>query len=196
MEIAQSCPLSGLCRRCRQPGHKARECTRAWDPVAPAPSDADPVPVSVDPVPDPSDAEVDPLPASMPVDPVAQDPVPDPPADDPVSVPFPVDVSDIPVVVPSASYVNAYTSALHASKTLSAEFPEFDGANDGEMDSKARAYAKRLIYDTFSDLIVTPDDFFRWSPDIRRFWTSFVLSLVSSYFLNLQRPSFKFRTTF
>ena len=27
---AQSCPLSGLCRCCRRPGHKARECTQAW----------------------------------------------------------------------------------------------------------------------------------------------------------------------
>ena len=25
-----ACPLSGLCRRCRQPGHMARECTQAW----------------------------------------------------------------------------------------------------------------------------------------------------------------------
>lgn len=75
----------------------------------------------------------------MPVDPVARDPVPDPPADDSVSVPSPVDVSDVPVVAPSASYVNVYISPLHASKTLSAEFPEFDSDNDGENDSKARA---------------------------------------------------------
>ena len=27
---APSCPLSGLCRRCCQPGHMARECRRAW----------------------------------------------------------------------------------------------------------------------------------------------------------------------
>ena len=25
-----ACPLSGLCRRCRQPDHMARECTQAW----------------------------------------------------------------------------------------------------------------------------------------------------------------------
>ena len=29
---ALACPLSGLCRRCRQPGHMARECTQAWGP--------------------------------------------------------------------------------------------------------------------------------------------------------------------
>ena len=29
---APACPLSGLCRRCRQPGHVARECTQAWGP--------------------------------------------------------------------------------------------------------------------------------------------------------------------
>ena len=168
---AQSCPLSGLCCRCRQLGHRARACTRAWDSVAPSPWDADPVSV-----PDPTGPEVDPVPAPMPVDPVAPGPVPDPPADGPVSVPSPVDVSDVPVVAPSASYVNAYILALHASKTLSAKFPEFDGANDVEKDSKARAYVKRLIYDTCTakDLSVKSDDFFRWSPDdIRRFSDEF-----------------------
>ena len=29
---ALTCPLSGLCRCCRQPGHLARECTQAWGP--------------------------------------------------------------------------------------------------------------------------------------------------------------------
>ena len=29
---APACPLSGLCRRCRQPGRVARKCTQAWDP--------------------------------------------------------------------------------------------------------------------------------------------------------------------
>ena len=29
---APACPLSGLCRRCRQPGHVARVCTQAWGP--------------------------------------------------------------------------------------------------------------------------------------------------------------------
>ena len=173
-----------MCRRCRQPEHAARECAQAWDPVAPATGDADPVPVSVDPVPEPPKAEVDPVPAPMPVDPVA--PVPGLSANDPVSVLSPVDVLDVPVVAPSASYVNAYISALHASKTLSAEFPEFDGANDGEKDSKSRAYVKRLLYDTFSakDLSVTVDDFCRWSPDdFRRFSDEFFFrfSVPSKY---------------
>ena len=35
---AQSCPLSGLCRRHRRPGHKGRACKQVWDP-APASSD-------------------------------------------------------------------------------------------------------------------------------------------------------------
>ena len=29
---APTCPLSGRCWRCRQPGHMARECTQAWGP--------------------------------------------------------------------------------------------------------------------------------------------------------------------
>ena len=29
---APTCPLSGLCRHCRQPGLVARECTQAWGP--------------------------------------------------------------------------------------------------------------------------------------------------------------------
>ena len=35
---APTCPLSGLCRRCRQPGHVARECTQSWDPSFSAPA--------------------------------------------------------------------------------------------------------------------------------------------------------------
>ena len=35
---APTCPLSDLCRRCRQPGHVARECTQAWDPSVSAPA--------------------------------------------------------------------------------------------------------------------------------------------------------------
>ena len=43
---AQSCPCSGLCRRCRRPEHKVRECTQAWDPNSPFVSaDVDQVPV-------------------------------------------------------------------------------------------------------------------------------------------------------
>ena len=40
---AQSCPLSGRCRYCHHPGHKARECARAWVQVPPTvPADVDP----------------------------------------------------------------------------------------------------------------------------------------------------------
>ena len=35
---APACPLSGLCRRCRQPGHMARECTQAWGSSVSAPA--------------------------------------------------------------------------------------------------------------------------------------------------------------
>ena len=36
--LPRACPLSGLCRRCKQPGHVARECLQAWgQPRPPAP---------------------------------------------------------------------------------------------------------------------------------------------------------------
>ena len=40
--LSRACPLSGLCRRCNQPGHVARESVRAWGqrrPPAPVASD-------------------------------------------------------------------------------------------------------------------------------------------------------------
>ena len=68
---AQSCPLSGLCRRCRRPRHKARECKQAWDP-APASSDdgstctvipidpiEDSVPIAEVPDPEPPDLQIE-----------------------------------------------------------------------------------------------------------------------------------------
>ena len=39
---APACQLSGLCRRCRQPGHVARECTQAWGPLFPVSRSTDP----------------------------------------------------------------------------------------------------------------------------------------------------------
>ena len=34
----KECPLNGVCRRCRQPGHVARDCRRAWGGPAPKPA--------------------------------------------------------------------------------------------------------------------------------------------------------------
>ena len=36
--IPKECPLNGVCRRCRQPGHVARDCRRAWGDPSPKPS--------------------------------------------------------------------------------------------------------------------------------------------------------------
>ena len=48
---AQACPLSSLCRCCRWPGYKARECSRrVWDPAAAAASGDSLTSVSTDPV--------------------------------------------------------------------------------------------------------------------------------------------------
>ena len=78
-DLPRACPLSGLCRRCKQPGHVARECVQAWiQPRPPAPLASDPV------VPDVSSGEeedlssvssevVEPRPPSPP-DPVAPAP--------------------------------------------------------------------------------------------------------------------------
>ena len=75
---AQSCPLSGRCRRCGQSGHVARECSRNWDPISRA-AVVDPSNVPVDPS---SVPEPDPVVHKPPVDVVAVDPV----AVDPVAV--------------------------------------------------------------------------------------------------------------
>lgn len=186
---AQSCSLSGLCRRCRQPGHKARECTQAWDP------DSD-----VDPLPDrfPSDSTVDPAHAEVPDPPVpadasVSDPVPPVLSVASASVaaasarvlPVNVDGSDDSVSAEKAvvsdpvsdlslddPVVDAYVSGLHASKVLTAEFPEFDGATDSEKDSKARAYVKRCKFHVsqHKEINLRAVDFNRWSSsDIRRF---------------------------
>ena len=42
--LPRVCPLLGLCWRCKQPGHVARECVQAWiQPRPPAPLASDPV---------------------------------------------------------------------------------------------------------------------------------------------------------
>ena len=96
---AQTCPLSGLCRRRRGPGYKARECSQVWDPAAAAASgdsltsvSADPVSVYVASV--PFSAMIDPF--SIIVDePLAVDSVPANVA----SVPTPVVVDPAPIIV-------------------------------------------------------------------------------------------------
>ena len=53
--LPRAYPLSGLCRRWKQPGHVAWECTQAWGPSRPVPAASVPVPsLPSDPVPSPS----------------------------------------------------------------------------------------------------------------------------------------------
>ena len=97
---AQSYPLSGLCRRCRRPRHKARECTQAWDPapasiddgstctVVPTDPVEDSVPIAVNEVPDPEPPDVQ------------IERVPDP---EPLKVQTVSTYVDIPVLIPVPS---------------------------------------------------------------------------------------------
>ena len=74
--LPRPCPLSGLCRRCKQIGHVTRECVQAWiQPRPPAPVASDPV------VPDVSSEEEEDLSSVSsevvePDPPSAPDPVP------------------------------------------------------------------------------------------------------------------------
>ena len=110
---AYACPLSGLCHRCRRPGHK---CMPAWDPSPAAASGeslstsvpVDPVlnvlPGSVDVASVPSSAMI--YPVSITVDePLAVDSVPANVA----SVPAPVVVDPAPIIVDEPLVVPANT---------------------------------------------------------------------------------------
>ena len=100
--LPRACPLSGLCRRCKQPGHVARECGQAGGQPrtsSSAPVSSNSVPVHDDPVPDP---DLVPVPVTGSEDDGDMSSVssghPDPPAPDPVPVPsYPsITVADIP----------------------------------------------------------------------------------------------------
>ena len=87
----RTCPLLGLCRRCKQPGHVAGECGQGrGQSSVPVPSPSS-VPVPVDPVPDDPVPVHDPVPVTGSEDDgdlfsVSSD-HPDPPAPDPVPGP-------------------------------------------------------------------------------------------------------------
>ena len=74
-----ACPLNGLCRRCRRPGHHARDGSSAWAPAAnavpgaarpPRPAEASAEAAADDVVPSRSAPDVDPVPPSGPPNPV------------------------------------------------------------------------------------------------------------------------------
>ena len=82
--LPRACPLTGLCRRCKQPGHVARDCGQAWGQPRPSSSASVPSPSPssspADPVPDPVSTPSDPVPVTNPVP-------DDPSAPAPASVP-------------------------------------------------------------------------------------------------------------
>ena len=93
--LPRACPLSGLFRRCKQPGHVARECVQAWiQPRLPAPVASDPV------IPDVSSEEEEDLYT------VSSEVVePDPP-----SAPDPVPPAPSSPLVPSSPSASSSTS--------------------------------------------------------------------------------------
>ena len=106
---ASDCPLSGLCRRCRQPGHMARECRQAWGSFRPS-SEVLAVPDSDSPeyVPQSQDEDGDMV--SVDEEVVAQTPPP---------VPAPVPVSAPPVSMPPVSSPVSTSSVPVSSVTVS-----------------------------------------------------------------------------
>ena len=48
--LPRDCPFSGLCLRCKQPGHMARHCTQPWGPSSSSSSSSPPVSTSSAPV--------------------------------------------------------------------------------------------------------------------------------------------------
>ena len=132
---AQSCALSGRCRRCHQPGHMARDCTWAWDPVPPAVA-KDPAPVDFDPVDaDPSDPVLPPI-DSAPVPPdvsVVAD-VPAPVDAHPPSVPVNASLASAEGSVASES---SESSTLHKRRTVLKSVSDPPALAEGSAVSKS-----------------------------------------------------------
>ena len=85
-----ACPLLGLCRRCKQPGHVARECAQAPSSSPPVPPPPSPSPDVSPPDPSPPSSLPDPSPSTESSSPILFPSVP-------VSVPvsFPVPTADV-----------------------------------------------------------------------------------------------------
>ena len=127
---AAECPLRDVCRRCRLPGHFARDCTN--DPAAPSPAPAAPPPAPAAPdAPPPAPAASPPAPAapsSAPAAPSPFSPADPDPAAAPSSQPAGSDGSDVdPDYVPPAD-------ADLSSASSSGEMSE-DPASDDESPS-------------------------------------------------------------
>ena len=119
--LGRDCPLSGVCRRCRQPGHIARQCVQAWGPAVPT-NDADDGDADDDDDDDDGDDENSVQPTAMddqPADhPTASVPeVPSPPRV-PVAVPEPTESPVVPPlpVTPERRVSFAKSSASEPSK--------------------------------------------------------------------------------
>ena len=162
---APACPLAGLCRRCRLPGHVARECWQAWGPSVSAPVPAtdmssepsassnhviaDASPTVPDSVPVCSASGSDP---AAPVSVTVTAPVTAPSAPVCVAAPAPVPAAPASVDV-APSTVSAVAApvlaapqvpAVPSTKTDLVPLPQFSG--DPEIvEKKLRGYIKKLV---------------------------------------------------
>ena len=148
--LPRACPLSGLCRRCKQPGHVARECVQAWiQPRAPVASDPVVPDVSSDEEQDSSSEVVEPH------HPSAPDPVPPAPSSPPASSSTSVSSSSSPDQIALKRLI-CRSLPQPPNCTLAWSSPEINSFVDGLLSQSsfsvslrdfAVSYVSRLIFD-------------------------------------------------
>ena len=177
---APACPLSGRCRRCRQPGHVARECTQAWGP---------PPPVSIDVDLDSSISDPVTVPDPDPV--VITEKIPDPepsvnlpPVLEKLPAAVPVPPADVLMTSPAKPRVSKSSRPLVSAKVFCDRFikhfeplpfPNYDTSSN-DWDSKVKADLRAQVKAVFSakSMAVRNRDLRTWSEnDVRQVSTLF-----------------------
>ena len=201
---AQDCPLSGRCRYCHQPGHMARECSRAWVQVPSTVPDDSSVSDSATIVEDelradkvPVDQKVDK--PSNPDESSDKDPVVDNLPAEPVKPAAATD-NDVPMIESKTVPTKTVPTKPRASKSsrplMSAnmfcnhvtrvfgplDFPELN-ASGKEWDSKAKAYLRAQVKAAFTskDIAVTNSDLRSWQETDVRDVSNCLCKMLSVY---------------